>query len=295
MKTVAGLLLLANLAVFGWNATHNQPYSANLATHTAAYPASVESLVLLRERTGTLESAPGRSPRSTSHERISTSPADVALEHSARDTVGAGALSDDTVVESAATQTTDTSVPAQITSTAAMDTAATEPEPKSVAAAAEVDTTTLTTPPVCQTIGPFPLRTQADEFVNQLIAMGRASTLRSSQIEQPSGYWVYLPSMPQNAAQRIIDDLSAKGVKDYFLGRQNFISLGVFSEKRSAETRVSEISALGYAPRLEPRFLTREVFWVDLQESSVQRLGDAQWVSLLKEHADIRRQTVACE
>lgn len=274
MKAVAVALLLANLLLFGWLYSHPQAYRPSIVTETKAFPAPVEPLLLLRERstmakTHSVETSPPRAQESAPEPPISAE-VPPALNNAAT--------------------TADASDPSPIRE----DTSATEEispaAPQSGGPAAEI-----TPERICQTIGPFPSRTQVDEFVSQVATLGGEPVVRASQIEQPSGYWVYLPAMPHTEARHIIDELSARGVKDYFLGRQNFISLGVFSDKRSAEIRFRDIQALGYAPRLEPRFLTREVFWVDLEERAAQSIDAAQWNVVLKERADIRRQSVTCE
>jgi hypothetical protein len=150
---------------------------------------------------------------------------------------------------------------------------------------------------ICQTVGPFADRMAVDTFVATLSTLGPGpkTAVREVQVEQPSGYWVYLPAMPREDAQRIVADFASKGVKDYFLGRQNFISLGVFSDKPSAEKRVQEIAALGYPSRLEPRFLMHQVYWADLEELDNRQLSADQWGTLMAEQTGIRRQPLTCE
>lgn len=280
MKTAALALLLVNLVLFGWLYTHPQQ-KMDSVIRMPELPASVEPLVLLRERAKADEAMAETPPAQAQAQ------AEPVQESAAQQAIPERA---DIAVE-ATPATSDMPVPAQL------------PEsgpgvPQPGAPAAEPATDEPPPPPagrVCQTIGPFPDRARAEAFMGELAALGREPSVRAAQIEQPSGYWVYLPSMPRAEVERIIADLAAKGVKDYFIGRQNFISLGVFSDKRSAETRVNEIAALGYSPSLEPRFLTREVFWVDLEEDSSERLDDADWDGLLDSLPDLRRQSVACE
>lgn len=280
MKTAALALLLANLVLFGWLYTHPQQ-KMDSVIRMPELPASVEPLVLLRERTKAAEAVPETPPaqaqaqaepvRESATQQVTPDRADTAVE--------------------AMPATPDMPLPAQLP-----ESGAGVPQPD--ASAAEPAADEPPPPPagrVCQTIGPFPGRARAEAFMGELAALGREPSVRAAQIEQPSGYWVYLPSMPRAEVERIIADLAAKGMEDYFIGRQNFISLGVFSDKRSAETRVNEIAALGYSPSLEPRFLTREVFWVDLEEHSSERLDDAAWDGLLNGLPDLRRQSVACE
>lgn len=282
MKSVALVLLLANLALFGWLYTHPQQQQAD-AGRATSQPASVEPLVLLRERTKSV--VPGHAIPS----RPVQAPAAPIPE--------AGVL----VQAPEQFGTAQDAMPAapESTNQAAPPGAQDMTQQPAVAPAASSNAAEHVSEPVpvrlCQTIGPFPVRAEVDAFLDELTALGRAAAIRVAQIEQPSGYWVYLPSMPQAEAERTIVDLEAKGVNDYFLGRQNFISLGVFTDKRSAETRVRDITALGYAPHLEPRFLTREVFWIDLEEDSSQRLDELHWDELLTNRPALRRQTVACE
>lgn len=276
MKVAALALLLANLILYGWLYTHPQQPSVGVI-RTTQLPASVEPLMLLRERAQKAESE---------HE-----PLPVRMQAGPMAEPGVQQPSPDSI------DTAQNAIPAR----SEMPSQPIDAESSPVAASdmAPVGASeTAPTPPserLCQTIGPFPVRAEADTLAETLTALGREPAIRTSQVEQPSGYWVYLPSMPRAEARRIIDDLAAKGVKDYFLGRQNFISLGVFSDKRSADMRMQDITSLGYAPRLEPRFHTREVFWIDLEEPSSERIDDAQWAELLKNRPELRRQPVACE
>lgn len=167
--------------------------------------------------------------------------------------------------------------------------AATRPEPN--------ESSMPSQPParLCQTVGPFINQANIDALIGELKTSGIVASQRTVQIQQPSGFWVYLPAMQNAEAQRIVVELATKGVEDYFLGRQNSISLGIFSDKRTAETRMQEITALGYDARLEPRYLTREVYWLDLEEQGDKLISENRWQALLGPREDIRRQSVECE
>ncbi len=155
----------------------------------------------------------------------------------------------------------------------------------------------LTTPAlrICHVLGPFFERASVESFAAKLIALGAETAVRTIQTEEPSGYWVYLPSMPRADAQRIEAELKAKGVQDLFLGRQYFISLGVFTDKRTAEARAQAITALGYPPTLEPRYLQRELYWLDADESGNTQISAAQWLALMADQKGIKHQILTCE
>ncbi|MFN2330053.1 MAG: SPOR domain-containing protein [Chromatocurvus sp.] len=274
MRFIVYMLLLANLGLFAWLYTHSEQYRP-AEPRAAAFPASVEPLILLRERPRAEPaapalpevSAPAQLPNEVEALQMSPDP-------DANPRVGPAAP------ENAAAETAP--VPEA------------ERAPVGEAPAAE-----LPPPPVptrlCQVIGPFSARDQVDALLSELTALGKTATVRAAQTEEPSGYWVYLPAMPRADARRTINELAAKGVKDYYLGRQNFISLGIFSDERSAENRLQEMIALGYQPRMEQYFVTREVYWVDLEELGPDHLSDAQWRDLLNAQLEPRRQPVTCE
>jgi hypothetical protein len=275
MKFVIYALVLANIVMAGWLYRHGDDYR-DLPPAVVPNPSGSEPLRLLNERTtrDTRLSMPPLTDELSVHPPAQTQLPATDLMPPAQPTEPVMGAADSAVPESKQDipMTGDTQKPE-----------ARAPESAS--------------PPqrICQTVGPFADRRAVDTFVAKLSALGPKTAVREVQVEQPSGYWVYLPAMPRADAQRIVADFASKGVKDYFLGRQNFISLGVFSDKPSAEKRVEEIAALGYPSRLEPRFLTHQVYWVDLEELDNRPLSTSQWDTLMVEQTGIRRQPLSCE
>lgn len=288
MKYLVYVLILANLGVFAWLYTHQDNYRPAQPVATAL-PPPIEPLVLLNERNKLLSEAPATSAAVSSGPAPMPEPVQVP---------GLPSVSDPALEDIHAASDPDVST----TAAASADTEAERTGPAQEHAPDQADVQSVpdpepaaSLPRVCQTIGPFAEREQADAFSARLTALGQSAVRRTAETEQPSGYWVYLPSMPRTEARRTIDELAAKGVKDYFLGRQNFISLGIFSDRRMAESRVREITALGYRPQLEPRFVTREVYWLDFEESGPDYISVEQWRGLLEANPELRRQSLACE
>lgn len=289
MNYLVYVLILANLGVFAWLYTHQDDYRPTQPVATAL-PPPIEPLVLLNERNKPSSETPAVTSAAAPSEPPPM-PAPVQVPElppvSAPASAAEGAVPDP---DSLASAETAEDIHAELTGPVQEnipDQAVAQPVPDPEPAAP--------LPRVCQTIGPFTEREQADAFSAQLAALGQTAVRRAAETEQPSGYWVYLPSMPRAEARRTIDELAAKGVKDYFLGRQNYISLGIFSDRRMAESRVREITALGYRPQLEPRFVTREVHWLDFEESGPDYISAEQWRSLLEAQPELRRQTLTCE
>ena len=289
MKRVVLLLIAANLGVFGWLYFHREDYRPAPSAEVRPLPENIEPLRLLRERDA------GSQP-------------EIVVQRQLRQPAEATSRPEEAAdAEIAGTEEALAQAPVELPVDPIPDDDSIRPP------APPLDETAASSPlnlggdtrdpviqepelaPVCHSIGPFPDRQRLNAAMEHLSEFDLNLTVRTSQIEQPSGYWVYLAAMPRAEARAIVRELEAKGVQDYFLGRQNVISLGIFSAKRMADERAREIARLGYEPILEPRFLTREVFWIDLQESGPERLDNAQWQGLLGSQEDVRRQPVACE
>lgn len=148
---------------------------------------------------------------------------------------------------------------------------------------------------VCQTIGPLLDKNNAASISAQLYSQGYQPAVRGGEVREPSGYWVYMPAMPAGEARAIVNDLDANGMKDYFIGKRNHISLGIFSSKRKAQVRQKRIKTLGYNALLDQRYRTRTVFWLDVEEKGKPLLGSGFWDRIQVQYADIRVQRVSCE
>lgn len=144
----------------------------------------------------------------------------------------------------------------------------------------------------CQTIGPFLTQDTLAAAKKALRALSLDVEERNSQIREQIDYWVYLPAMEREAALQATRVLDQNKVKDYFIGKQNLISLGTFADKDRAEKHRETLRGLGLEPRVEPRFKARDVSWLDFVPagSASEGLDD-----IIKRHQGIRLQALACK
>ena len=89
----------------------------------------------------------------------------------------------------------------------------------------------------------------------------------------PRAYWVYLPPFESYAAaQDKVKDLRKNGISDLFImgkgEKQNAISLGLFSNKATADQRQEEVTALGLQPVMETQYRTSILEWLDIEVDS---------------------------
>jgi hypothetical protein len=150
-------------------------------------------------------------------------------------------------------------------------------------------------PLVCQTVGPLIVESDARAISELLSSQGYSPHTRVGEVREPSGYWVYMPAMEADKARRIVAELDANGMKDYFIGKQNYISLGIFSRKDKAQSRLDQVQALGFDAILDQRYRTRSVYWLDIEEREKPLLGSDLWAEIQTQHTDIRVQRVSCD
>ncbi|MEP7186783.1 MAG: SPOR domain-containing protein [Rhodanobacter sp.] len=121
----------------------------------------------------------------------------------------------------------------------------------------------------CLTLGPFAtpqdLRIARDALQPQVIRMRSRQELTT----QPTGWWVYLPSLGSRAqALALAQRLGERHISDYFVvstgDQPNAISLGLFKDPANARNRRDEIVTAGFPARLEARSEDVPEYWLDL-------------------------------
>jgi hypothetical protein len=150
-------------------------------------------------------------------------------------------------------------------------------------------------PSVCRTIGPIKANKGASALLNQLSRQGYPATLRESEIQAPSGYQVYLPEMSSKKAREVVSALKAADMNDYFVGKRNHISLGIFSGKSKAQVRQQKVRQLGYDAVLDPRYKIRKAYWIDIEENDRTLEGPEGWQRIMSAYPEIPVQKVSCE
>lgn len=148
--------------------------------------------------------------------------------------------------------------------------------------------------PVCHTVGPLLDTGEVTSISEKLSLHGFRVNVRDGKVREPSGYWVYMPAMPAGKARSIVADLDAQGMKDYFIGKKNHISLGIFSTEKKARKRLNRVKDLGYDAELGQRYRSRVVHWLDVEEARVPLLGSQIWKEIQVKHTEIRVRRASC-
>jgi hypothetical protein len=147
---------------------------------------------------------------------------------------------------------------------------------------------------VCHSVGPLSDSADTSLISKQLSQHGFQIAMRSDKLREPAGYWVYMPAMPAAKARRIVADLDAQGMKDYFIGRKSHISLGIFSTEEKARKRQQRVKQLGYDAELGQRYRSSAVYWLDVEERELNLPVSQVWDEVRKLHPDIRIEPLNC-
>ena len=271
MRGLFILLLLVNLALFGWGMQRDPDLSApQRVAHTgignirllSELPAAQEQPTATSEPSNAeAESAPGvpavvESPAPVPHEDR-----EPAMEADA------------------------TPVPAPMEEPGAQDTAVADTGPSSGQEPARetspADQAEPTVDPLlCGAFGPFERGATGREVIDLLNGRGLDASLRRDSLEKPVGYWVLIPPLAdRDAAVEKVAQLRQSGITDvrrFVKGEQkNGISLGVFSSRENALRRQKEVSDKGHSSRIVPRTITLPTYWVDYRGNK-GRVGSAE-------------------
>ena len=297
MKLLLILLILANLLAFAWISQHDGTELADGQAEFAAIPSGLQPLQLLSEREVHADvqlaaTEPDGGNLGSVHRHVSEAEAEA-------DNPAEGASESESEPEPDVAAEAEPGPPPPSLKT---DTRPREAEPAAPPPSVPTDTRpTEAQPPeppvlveVCQAIGPFVSEEVLNEGVAWLKEHDRRGRVRAEKVKEQTGYWVYLPAMAPELAEQIIAELEAKGVKDYYRGRRNEISLGIYSKEDVAERRRQQIVALGYEPVLAPRFRNLRQYWIDLREMQPEVLTDAEWAEYLVNHPNVARQSTDC-
>jgi hypothetical protein len=121
----------------------------------------------------------------------------------------------------------------------------------------------------CITLGPFRDVAEAAHAASTLRSGGYDPRQRVVDGDVWAGIWVYVPAPPTpGAAEQLLAKLKAAGIDDALEmpgpNEGSVISLGLFSEQKRAQARVSQVQALGLTPALSDRKRTGNVYWIDM-------------------------------
>ncbi len=121
----------------------------------------------------------------------------------------------------------------------------------------------------CVGIGPFLDAAEAARAAATLRRGGYRPRQRVAEGEVWAGVWVYLAMPPSAAAvSRLLKRLKAAGIEGAMVmpgpNDASVISLGLFSEMRRAQARITRARSIGLRPLIAERKRSGDVYWIDV-------------------------------
>jgi hypothetical protein len=121
----------------------------------------------------------------------------------------------------------------------------------------------------CISVGPFRDVSEAAHAASTLRGGGYDPRQRVADGEVWAGVWVYLPlPATRPVADQTLAKLKAGGIDDALEmpgpNEGSVISLGLYSEAKRAQARVSQAQALGFNPGIADRKRNGNVYWIDI-------------------------------
>jgi len=121
----------------------------------------------------------------------------------------------------------------------------------------------------CISVGPFRDVSETAHAASILRGGGYDPRQRVADGEVWAGVWVYLP-LPASraAAEQTLAKLKSSGIDDAMEmpgpNDGSVISLGLYSEPKRAQARISQAQALGFNPGIADRKRNGNVYWIDI-------------------------------
>lgn len=137
---------------------------------------------------------------------------------------------------------------------------------------------------LCISIGPFASVEDARLLMERLKSYAVEASLKNKQAIVDHRYWLYLePELSRRAALLKLEELQARGIDSYIIpsgALEHGISLGIFSQKKSALGLMAQIGSQGYNPKIQN--IKREVYeaWVFVEPDHASLLSDDVWEEL---------------
>jgi hypothetical protein len=135
----------------------------------------------------------------------------------------------------------------------------------------------------CISVGPFRDVAEASHAASTLRSGGYDPRQRVAEGEVWAGVWVYLPITPSRSSDQMQAKLKGGGIDDALEmpgpNEASVLSLGLFSDSKRAQTRISQAQALGFNPGIADRKRTGDVYWIDIDlkpTDSVLKPSDLQ-------------------
>jgi hypothetical protein len=147
---------------------------------------------------------------------------------------------------------------------------------------------------LCQALGPFLALDDVQAVESRLVEIGMQPTQRVLESKELIGYWVYLPAMSEEAVESVVATLKKHKDREYYVGKNNFISLGTFEGLERAERRLKQTRKMGLDAILQERFASQSTWWLDIQSDAEALEATEHLNGIAEGRPDLQLVDLAC-
>ena len=153
----------------------------------------------------------------------------------------------------------------------------------------------------CELLGPFIEARLGNAVLGRVRDQGYVAESLRREVRGTSDYWVYYPPLPtRKEALRQLKELQARNIDSYVITQGelvNGISLGLFTQRASAEGLRGRMTELGYRVEIQEVSRSHQEFWVSLVYPEAAPPGGGageMWGRLMADFPLMQRRTTSC-
>lgn len=154
-------------------------------------------------------------------------------------------------------------------------------------------------PPWCAELGQFVGAAGAEALIPALLSLGVAAEVQTDKVPVSSTFWVYMPAFAsQEEASRMLAELRERKIDSYYMRSGQFpggISLGVFSRRASAERVLEALAAQGYTTQIGEVFREEPRSLLALRASSAGVVKASGWADFMAKNPGLTLTENVCE
>lgn len=150
----------------------------------------------------------------------------------------------------------------------------------------------------CLFLGGFDEESGALSIEQRLLSLDIESSVEPVDMAAGIDYWVYLPPLvSRQASLRQLRELQSRNIDSYIITvgeLSNGISLGIFSQKDSAESVVSRLQSVDYPAQIKELARTHRRYWVRIDADGRGLLTAPLLEELMRDFPLLEQQQMPC-
>lgn len=150
----------------------------------------------------------------------------------------------------------------------------------------------------CELLGPFIEARLGNAVLGRVRDQGYVAEILSREVRGTSDYWVYYaPLATRKEALRQLKEFQARNIDSYVITQGelvNGISLGLFTQRASAEGLRGRMTELGYQVEIQEVSRSHQEFWVSLVYPEAAPPGGELWGRLMADFPLMQRRATSC-